>query len=73
MANHKSYHARKNKCVAQLGGDKKMGAIKQGRGTCSTFKVINLIYLHILRAGIVYITLWYVHVPRSVLEVCART
>ena len=27
----------------------------------------TLTYLHILRAGMVYITLWYVHVPRYVL------
>ena len=42
------------------------GAIKRGWGTSGTFKVINLTYLHILRAGMVYITLWYVHVPRYV-------
>ena len=26
--------------------------------------------MHVLRAGMVYIALWYVHVPRSVLMVC---
>ena len=31
------------------------GAMKQGWGTCGTFKVINLTYLHVLRAGMVYI------------------
>ena len=36
------------------------GAMKQGRGMCGTFKVFNLMYLHILCAGMVYITLWYV-------------
>ena len=35
-------------------------------GTCGTFKVFNLKYLQVLRAGMVY-------VPRSVLEVNART
>ena len=39
-----------------------MGAMKRGRGTCSTFKAFNLMYLHILRAGMVYVTLWYVHI-----------
>ena len=32
-----------------------MGAMKRGWGTCCTFKVINLTYLHVLRAGMVYI------------------
>ena len=36
--------------------------MKRGQGTCSTFKAFNLTYLHILRAGMVYITM-----------VCART
>ena len=35
---------------------KKAGVMKQGRGTCGTFKVINLTYLHVLHAGMVYIT-----------------
>ena len=30
--------------------------MKQGQGTCGTFKVINLTYLHVLGAGMVYIT-----------------
>ena len=34
---------------------------------CSTFKVINLTYLHVLRVSMVYVTHWYVHVPRYVL------
>ena len=38
--------------------------MKQGRSTCGTFKVINLTYLHVLRAGMVYITLWYMHIPK---------
>ena len=37
------------------------GAMKQGQGTCCTFKAFNLTYLHVLRAGIVYISLWSVH------------
>ena len=27
-----------------------LGAMKRGRGTCSTFKAFNLTYLHILRS-----------------------
>ena len=30
-------------------------------------------YMQVLHAGMVYITLWYMHVPRSVLEVHAHT
>ena len=44
-----------------------MGALIPVRGTCGTFKVINIMYLHILPAGMVYITIWYVHIPRYVL------
>ena len=40
------------------------GAMKRGRGRCGTFQSCKLMYLHILPAGMVYITLWYVHVPR---------
>ena len=29
--------------------------MKQGWGTCGTFKVINLTYLHVLSAGMVFI------------------
>ena len=45
------------------------GVMKGGRGTCSTFKVFNLTYLHVLRAVMVYmyrLTL-YVHVPMYLL------
>ena len=28
-----------------------MGAMKQGRGICGTFKAFNLIYLHVLRCS----------------------
>ena len=41
--------------------------MKRGRGTCGTFKVINLTYLHVLHAGMVNIVLWYMHVPRYIL------
>ena len=40
--------------------------MKRGRGTCGTFQSYKLMYLHILRAGMVFITLWYVNVPRYV-------
>ena len=43
--------------------ERKKGAMKRGWGTCGMFKAFNLTYLQILRAGMVYITLWYVHVP----------
>ena len=36
--------------------------MKRGRGTCGTFQSYKLTYLHKLRAGMVYITLWDVHV-----------
>ena len=39
------------------------GAMKQGRGMCGIFKAVNLMYLHILHAGMVHISLWYLHVP----------
>ena len=38
-------------------------AIIRGRGMFSTFKALNLTCLHVLRASMVYVTLWYVHVP----------
>ena len=41
------------------------GVMKRGRGMCGVFQAFNLMYLHILRAGMVYITLWYMHVPRT--------
>ena len=47
--------------------------MKRGRGTCGTFKVINLTYLHVLCAGMVYITLWYVHVPLLHVPVHSRS
>ena len=37
--------------------------MKRGLGMCSMFKAFNLTYLQVLHAGMVYITLWYVHVP----------
>ena len=40
------------------------GAMKRGWGTCGKFKAFNLTYLHVLRAGMVYITLWYMHIPK---------
>ena len=45
-----------------------MGAMKHGRGMCSTLKVINLTYLHVVRAGMVYITIWYVPIYRLTLH-----
>ena len=39
------------------------GVVNQGWGTCSMFKAFNLTCLHIKSAGMVYITLWYVHIP----------
>ena len=44
--------------------DYKCWRMKRGWGTCGTFKAFNLTYLHVLRSGMVYITLWYVHLPR---------
>ena len=41
--------------------------MKQGWGTSSMFKVFNLTYLHVLPAGMVNITQWYMHVPSYVL------
>ena len=42
----------------------KMGALKQGRGTCSAFKVFNITYLHVLlcRHGL---NNFMVHAPTS--------
>ena len=44
-----------------------LGALIQGRGKYGTNKAFNLRYLHVLHAGMVYIPLWYVCVPRYVL------
>ena len=41
------------------------GAMKRGRGTCGMFKAFNLMYLHVLRAGIVFVVVCS--------EVCAHT
>ena len=37
--------------------------MKRGRGMCGTVKAFNLMYLHVLRAGMVYLAIWYVHAP----------
>ena len=43
------------------------GVLKRGQGTCGTFQSCKQAYLHVLHTGMVYITLWYVHIPRYVL------
>ena len=41
--------------------------MKRGPGTCGRFQSCKLMYLHVLRAGMVCIALWYMHVPKYVL------
>ena len=48
-----------------------MGAMKQGGCMCGAFKVFNLTYLHVLRACMVYITLWYILVELTNLPLCS--
>ena len=38
-----------------------MGAMKQGRGICTTFKAFNLIYLHVLRCSKTTLVQFLVH------------
>ena len=53
-----------------------VGAMKQGRGTCSTFKAFNLTYLHILCSQVprsVLVCSRHVHVPQSCNVMCFLT
>ena len=41
------------------------GAMIQGQRTCGTFQSFKLTYLNKLRAGMIYIILWYVLTPEQ--------